>query len=1148
MKNFLERWRELNPCVKKLWLIMRLSSLLILLAVFSSTASVYSQATKLTLKMENARIADVFDAIEQQSEFYFFYNRDNFNDEREVSVDFKNKRVEEILQEIFEKENVAYEILDRNILIKIPKTSTSISQNSVQQQPAVSGTVTDESGEPLPGVTVVVKGTTQGTVSNADGEFSLSNIPEDATLQFSFVGMKPQEVEVGNQSSIDVTMVVDAIGIEEVVAVGYGSLNRKNLTGSISKITSNFIEDLPDINFQNKLAGKLAGVNVSQTTGTPGGNVSISIRGTGSISAGNDPLIVIDGFPISDGQNTSSVQGSRPGNGPRQENPQNSLSTLNPNDIQSVEVLKDAAAAAIYGSRGSNGVILITTKKGAEGKPIFSFNTSWGSQHVSKMYDMMDAYEFAKQNFISRKNGGSLSGYLQEWYPYLNGQPELTSTDWQDALFRTAFMENYNLSVRGGNNSTRYYVSGNYANQDGIILGSGYKRFGLRVNLDIDLNERLKFGINMSPSLILNDLVPSENPYFVDGVVNLALLSIPTEPIYNEDGSYNFNQNTATGSGPFVNPIALANGIDDELKQTRFIIGTHLEYEILKNLKFRTHLGLDFNNWNRAYYRPSWIPVRGTEAPSNPTARNFSTQEYNWIVENTLTYDKLYNEKHHLNVLVGYTAQKDLRERNGLYATDFPNDFVHTLNAGEITSGFSAISEWSLLSYLSRASYDYQGKYLVSASIRRDGSSRFGKNTKWGYFPSISAGWRISDEKFFKSKIINDLKLRASYGKTGNFSISNYGAIALLEGADYILNDKKVNGIAPATSPNADLSWEKNSVYNFGLDLGLFQDKLSLNADYYISQTKDLLLNLPVPGSSGFSNSLQNIGKIENKGLELSVTNYASIGKVKIVTTANIATNKNKVLSTGRNNAPIIANGGIESTHISKVGEPLGSYYGYNVLGVYITQKQLDKFPHHADAELGDFIFEDINNDGVINSDDRTILGDFFPDYTFGFTSQLSFKNIDFSIGIQGKQNFEVLHLAQRYLGSLQTFSNYRADIFENSYISAGNPGNGKVYRPNSSPTNDNDALSSYHIEDGSYVRIQNITVGYSFSKSVLRKVGNLEKLRIYATAENPITFTKYPGYNPDVNQRPNSALTPGEDYGTYPLSRNFIVGINVSF
>jgi TonB-linked SusC/RagA family outer membrane protein len=518
------------------------------------------------------------------------------------------------------------------------------------------------------------------------------------------------------------------------------------------------------------------------------------------------------------------------------------------------------------------------------------------------------------------------------------------------------------------------------------------------------------------------------------------------------------------------------------------------------------------------------------------------------VLENTLTYNKTFNEKHNLNVLVGHTAQKNLFEKNGIVGTNFPNDLVQTLNAAtEITGWTQRVEEWSLISYLSRVSYDFDGKYLLSASFRRDGASRFGSNTKWGNFPSVSAGWRISDMDFFKSDVINDFKLRASYGQTGNFSIPNYGAIPLLGQSNYVFDDALANGIAPSTSPNADLSWEKNSSYNYGIDLSFFNNGLVINSDYYISTTKDLLIQLPVPASSGFNSSLQNIGEIENRGFELGVTHNLNSGDFKMTTNANISTVKNEVLSLG-GLGQIISDGGVTSTHITQVGQPVGSYYGFNVLGVYTSQEQLDTFPHQSDAALGDFIFEDVNDDGVINGDDRKILGDFFPDYTFGFTSQLAYKNFDFSFTIEGKQNFEILHLSQRYLGSLQTFSNYRADVFENAYISPENPGNGQVYRPNASPTNNNDAISSYHIEDGSYVRIQNVTLGYSFGDEVLQKLGNLKKLRLYATATNLATFSDYPGFNPDVNQRPASALTQGEDYGTYPLSRNLILGINLSF
>jgi TonB-linked SusC/RagA family outer membrane protein len=1026
--------------------------------------------------------------------------------------------------------------------------------NFSQQQKVIKGTVTASDGSVLPGVNILEKGTTNGVVTDFDGNYSISLDDDSGILIFSYVGFKSVEESINGRSVIDVQLVEDAENLDEIVVIGYGSLNKRNLTGAVSKVNSSLLEELPDVSFQNKLAGKLPGVSISQTTGAPGGNVNIRIRGTGSISGGNDPLIVIDGFPVSNDNNSASTQGSRQGSTNVNENPQNALSTLNPNDIQDVQVLKDAAAAAIYGSRGANGVIIITTKRGSEGKPSFSFNASWGIQEVSKTYDMMDAYEFAEQNFIARANSGTLSGYLDEWLPYLNDEPGLTNTDWQDALFRAAYMENYDLSIRGGNSRTKYYVSGNYANQDGIILGSGFKRYTARINLDTQLSDRLKIGVNLNPSLSISDLVPAENPYFVDGVVNLALLSLPTESIYNPDGSFNYNQNSADGSGPFVNPIAIASLYKDELKQARFLMGSYLEWDLSKNLKFKTQLGLDFGNWKRAIYRPSTLEFRGVEGPSNPTSRDFNTQQYNWLSENTLTYDKTFNESHHFNVLLGYTAQKNIRERTGLIATDYPNDLVQTINTNNntITSAFTANDEWALLSYLSRITYDYKGKYLINASFRRDGSSRFGANTKWGNFPSVSVGWRISDESFFNIDVINDLKFRASYGERGNDQIGNYSGIARLGASNYIFDDNIVNGLAPINSSNVGLTWEKNSEYNYGIDLALFNNSFVLNADYFISTTKDLLYSIPVPGSSGTPGgaSLQNIGEIENKGFELGVTNNLNIGDLKITTNANISTIKNKILSFGLSDEPVILNGSRAETYIAQVGQPIGSYYGYNVMGVFTTQEQLDNNAQWAGGGsfLGDFMYEDVNNDGVINPDDRKILGNYIPDFTYGLTSQIAYKNIDFSFAIQGKQNFEVLHISQRYLGNLETFSNYRSDSFRNAYISPENPGNGQVYRPNANPTGGNASISSYHVEDGSYTRIQNITLGYSFDDHLLKKLGDLQRLRVYATAVNPFTFTNYPGYNPDVNSRPNDALTQGEDYGTYPLARTILLGINLAF
>ncbi len=1137
------------------------------------------EEVKINYDWKNAKLEQAFADIQNQTDYFFTYTYENVADIRISSQSERVMSLADMLKLIasqtslrfsiqkdiiyvFEDENLTNS-KTKSIKIEVPTTETlsklltklndqviyKVAPANLRLDQIVRGTVTSTDGELLIGAAVVVKETGQGTVTDNSGNFTIA-VPDEgaATLVVSYIGYQTTEVRVSGQTQIDIQLAVASAELDEVVVIGYGTQSRANVTSAVSKLSADQINNQPNTGFEQNIVGRLPGVNVQQTTGTPGGNVSIRIRGTGSITAGNEPLIVIDGFPVSDSYNTSSVQGSRPSNATRRENPQNPLNTLNPNDIESIEVLKDAAAAAIYGSRGANGVILITTKKGTEGEAQINFNSYVGGQRIINTYDLMDAYTFAEQNYIARVNGGTDGGYPQEFIPYLNDEPGLVDTDWQDALFRDAAIQNYDLSVRGGNSALKYYVSGNYFSQDGIIIGSGFERFSLRSNLEGNISDRLKITLNVNPSLTQSDLVPAENPYFVDGVVNLALLSIPTDPIYNPDGSFNFNQNTALGSGPFVNPIALATGVEDDLNQFRFLGNLKVEAKILDNLTFATSFGADVNSFNRDYYRPSWIPVRGAPLPSDPEARSFTTNILNWVNENTLNY-KLAVGPHSFNFLAGITLQKERINRSGLFANNFPNDLVTTINAGTVNSGFTQVQEWSLFSYLSRLIYDFDNKYIVNLSIRRDGSSRFGQDTKWGYFPSASVGWRISNERFFPaSSAISDLKLRASIGQTGNFSIPNYGAVALLEPANYVLDNQPTNGLAPDTSPNADLSWEKTTMTNFGLDAGFFQNKLIVNADYFISNTEDLLINLPVPGTSGFSTSLQNIGEVENRGFELGVTGNFNIGQLRWSLNANIATLQNEVISLGQSDEPIITSGGVPNTHITQVGSPIGSYFGYNVLGVFQNEAQLSQFPALSDAQPGDFIFEDVNGDGIISPADRTIIGDFFPDYTFGFSSQFAYKNFDLSFLIQGSQGFEVFHLAQRYLGSLQTFSNYRADIYQDAYFSESDPGNGQIYRPNSNPTNDNDAISSYHVEDGSFIRVRNITLGYTFSGLNNGKRLPFQNLRLYATAQNPFTITDYPGYNPEVNMRPEDPLSQGEDYGTYPLAKSLIFGINLSF
>lgn len=1140
----------------------------ILLFVISSgfAASQNVNTTKLSLDIQNGTLVQIFDNITKKTNYNFTYGELIAKNKTKYQAIYDNKSLNTVLEDLGKRAQFDFKVIGTEIMIAKTDNKVGVTKN-VLQQTTINGRVTDFSGQALVGASIAEKGTNNGTMTDLEGNFKLTVSNKNAVLIISFIGYKSKEVATNDKTNIQIQLAPDETRLEEVV-VGYGSQKKQKVTGSVARIRMNELKDYPVTSFEQAIAGKLAGVQVLQTTGTPGGGMSIRVRGVGSISANNEPLFVIDGFPVSNNYNTSRVQGSRPSNATRRETPQNPLSTINPNDIESIEVLKDAAAAAIYGSRGSNGVILITTKKGSQGKSQIEFNSYYGFQQVTNTYKMANAYQATELAALAVNTTWVESGpnrlpndpnslrppSLQipaAFLPYLNKEPGLTNTDWQDAIFREAPIRNYELSVKSGTEKMQYFISGNYFDQEGIVVGSGFKRYAMRFNLASKLSDRLSLSVNLNPSFANSDLVPAENPYFVDGIVNNALLTFPIFPVYNPDGSLAVNGQNALGltTVPAENPVALAEQIEDQLEQFRLIGGAALEMDLIKGLKFKSYLGFDINSFRRDYYRPSTIGNNGVIAPTISTGRSFTSRTLNWISENTLSFNVNLANNHNLNVLTGYSVQNEKISSNSLFATNFPNDLVSTLNAGQVTTGASNIEEWALMSYYGRMNYDYKNKYLLSASLRRDGSSRFGKNNKWGYFPAASLGWRLSEEGFFpKSALISDLKLRGSYGQTGNFEIPNYGSVSLLNQANYpISGSTNSNGLAVSNAPNSNLAWEKREMLNMGFDLGLFDNKLNLTADYYIANTKDLLLNVPVPGLTGFSTALQNVGAVKNVGVELGLTtNFTIQNSLKWSTSINFSANKNEVTALGQSGTPIISNGGVNGTHITQIGSPIGSYFGYNVLGTFNSKTELDSYPHLSNSQLGDFKFEDVNSDGKLDANDRKILGNYSPDFTYGITNSFSYKNIDFSFFLQGVQGNEILHLNQRYLTAFG-FANITQYAYDNAWRSPENPGNGRVHRVARTITGGSNQVSSYMIEDGSYMRVRNITLGYSLPKSIVNQV-KVNSIRMYITAQNPFTFTKYPGYNPEVNQRPEDALTQGEDYGTYPLAKSYVFGFNLTF
>ncbi|UFH54406.1 TonB-dependent receptor [Spirosoma sp. KNUC1025] len=1032
----------------------------------------------------------------------------------------------------------------------------------------ISGTVKDATnGDVLAGTTVQAKGTNVGATSDAQGKYQISLPAGAKTLVFSFIGYQPLEVAIGNRSVVDVQLTATDNALSEVVVVGYGVQNKRDVTTAIGSVKAKDLANQPVASFDQALAAKIAGVQVTQTSGAPGAGLSVRVRGTGSISAGNDPLYVIDGIPLS--RDTKYATGSTNTQFP--DNPINVMSTINTDDIESIEVLKDASAAAIYGSRGSNGVVLITTKRGKEGKTVVSLDSYVGVQNVSKKIDMVNAYEYAQLSYEAKTNAyidrnptgkptdsndirnkgiGAPSTLIQpEIVPYLSGQTGLTNTDWQDAIFRSAPIQNHTLSVSGGKDNVKFYISGNFLNQRGVVINSGFKRYGARANVEVK-SGRLTAGINLNPTYSYHDLIKAEGPYLGEGVVGLALQMPPIFPVYNADGSYNWQANAwGYGATSILNPVAIANQVSDKMSQIRLLGNAYAQYEIINGLSYRLSVGTDINSFQRDYYRPSTLEIRDRKGASVPTGFSRAQNFVDWLVENTLNYNKSFGE-HTISALAGFSSQKDRRTATELTATNFPNDLVYTLNAGQVSSGGSDIQEWSLMSYLGRVQYDYAGKYLVSAAIRADGSSRFGRDNRWGYFPSVSAGWNLSQENFLKSVTwLSDLKLRASYGLTGNFQIPNYGSVSLLNYQNYILGPETiVSGLAPANSANDKLRWEKTAMLDVGFDVTFLRNRLNLTFDYYNANTSDLLLNVPVPRASGFSTELQNIGKVNNQGFEFTLGTRQTFGRLRWEASANIATNRNKVLALGPSGDPIIVAGGVAGAQfITQIGHPIGEYYTMIYDGVFKNQAEIDAYPHTTTTRPGDFKFIDKNGDGKIDfSSDRAVTGSYFPKYTFGFTNSFAYRGFDLSFAIQGVQGHKILNLIRRYIYNMEGNGNLFKGALDR-WQSPDNPGNGLVNRANRLASGSNGEISTWHIENGSYVRIRTITLGYALPTAVLQRL-RLSRARIYATVQNPFTFTKYLGFNPEVNSRPDSALSSGEDYGTYPLPRTASVGLNLSF
>jgi TonB-linked SusC/RagA family outer membrane protein len=995
----------------------------------------------------------------------------------------------------------------------------------------VSGTITDDGKSPLPGVSVSVKGVKSGTQSGVDGKFSI-NAPANATLVFTYLGFKTKEVSIGNSTNISVTLELSATELDQVVVVGYGTQKKRDVTGAVGSVSMKDIENVPVTRADQILQGRVSGVQVTQTNSEPGGNVSIRIRGTNSITSGNEPLFVIDGFP---------------GAG--------DLNSINPNDIESIDVLKDASATAIYGSRGANGVVIVTTKKGKAGQSVINFETYTGLQTVSKTYDMMNATEYANYlNDVVTLTNAETGSVRAPAYTAAQIAALGEGTNWQDALLRTAPISNYQLSISGGNSDTQQSLSLNYTNQEGVVINSGFKRATLRYNLDKKISDRIKMGFNTQISRT------DENRALVNtaggsagGVILDALRYNPAIPVTDPiTGEYTFQN----GPVPYAdnnmgNPVAFANKVNNKFANLRSLMNVFGEYEFMKGLKLRVNGGVDLNYNTRDYFLPTDLFLANGQGTATRTARN----NYSWINENFLTYDKSFSKNHVLNLLAGLSVQQFDNTNFNATNTNFFTNILGSDNIGigsNIQPLSSARSRKSLASYFGRANYNFMEKYLFTFTMRADASSVFGANNKWGYFPSAAFAWRMIDENFIKDlTFLSDLKLRTSYGITGNQEIDPYSSLGRYSPNGYTSGATRLIGIAPNNISNPDLSWESTASLDVGLDAGFLQNRITFTADYYQKKTSDLLLQVSIPRSTGYSTTLINAGGVENKGVELGLSTVNFDGKnFQWSTNANISFNKNKVTDlngeyqrfVGETSSSVFP-GANPGSNVLRVGEPIGSFYGYTFLGIWQTPAEITESGITNIVRPGDPRYADTNGDKVINASDRTIIGKAQPDFIYGFTNNFSYKGFNLNVFLQGVEGVNVLNL-NRYEIESGLLNTNKLQSVVNRWTG---PGTSNTIPKANSVLRRSTGVTSEVVEDASFLRIK--TVSLSYKIPVLKSMKKTVKsTSIYATAQNLYTFTDYTGFDPEVNSFGASNLSLNTDYNAYPNVRTFIVGLKIGF
>lgn len=1100
---------------------------------------------EVSLHLKEVTLKKALNELATATKVKFVYSSTKLKLNEKVSLDIENRKLGEILKELLSPRKILYRVQEGNDYIVLTQrkddSMASLEENLENEESrdfgttTITGSVKDASSqEPLPGVNIIVKNTTRGTTTDVDGKYAI-DAEENDVLLFTFIGFETQEIVVGNQTQFNILMKPDATSLEELVVIGYGTQRKADVSGAIAKISGEDIQSRPVARVDQALQGQLAGVQVQQPSGRPGKSAEIKIRGIGSISAGANPLYVIDGFPVD----------------------ASTFSSINLSNIESIEVLKDAASASIYGSRGSNGVVIITTKQGKAGDLKLDFRMYAGIQNVERLIPMMTTSEWLSMLVDGRDRGWVKSGgdpnaplslrprglqYDPMWKTNPESMPNYVHQDW---LYTTAPIQEYQATVSGGSEKVKYLVSTEYFNQDGIVKNTGYKRYSYNANISVEVNKFINIGFNLTPVYSVSEDKDTEGK---GGVLHSILTANPFLPIrtgvWGESPEYTDYAVSWDGG---ANVVSRIENLKDKETRGQVLTNVFANLKLARGLTFKTTFGAVYADTRRDRFENQII-----SRTRNPIGESWNTLSLNWLNENILNYSTTINGKHAINSLAVYSIQKQNDKSGYLRGENFANDLVPTLNAaGKITQGNTSESEWSLLSYLGRINYTFNDRYLLSASLRRDGSSRFGADNKWGWFPAASIGWRISEEAFMQPvRVVSDLKLRVSRGTTGNNNIPNYGSIGLLGQSAYLFgtDESATVGLYPNSKPNPDLSWETTTSTDVGVDFGLWENRIYGSIDYYNNQTKDLLLNVPIPSVTGFGSELRNLGRVENKGWEFEIASKNLVGQLQWSTNVNLSFNTNKVLELGPGNAPIMGGDWWGQVNITKVGYPIGAYYMLVQEGIWNTAQEIADNPSWAGSQVGDVRIQDTNGDGKINVDDRAIVGQNQPKYYYGITNRFAYKGFDLSILIYGLGGNKIFNdIGREFNGPSDTQKNHYYN-WADRWRSPEEPGDGSTPAASELVTGASSQYTTRHLYDGGFWRIKNISLGYNVPKALYEKM-KTHGIRIYATGENLLTVDHYKvGYNPEVNTRSGNPLAPGGDYGSYPLARTFILGLNVTF